>query len=138
MRNYNHTCALFVFTTSIAIFLASTTTAWADKISDSVVKIHVTQRGPDYSRPWTKNAPRTSVGSGAIIEGNRILTNAHVVQFATQILVQADQSSDRYRAKLLAIAPSLDLALLEVRDKAFAEGRKPLEFDARSPISKTL
>ena len=136
MRIHNHTWILLTFAVSIVTFLALNTTSRADETSNSVVKIHVTQRGPDYSRPWTKSAPTSSVGSGSIIEGNRILTNAHVVRFATQILVQANQSSDRYRAKLLAIAPSLDLALLEVQDEAFAEGRKPLEFDAAIPHVK--
>lgn len=139
MRICHHTWTLLAFTASFIVSSTLTTATWADEISGSVVKLHVTQRGPDYSRPWTKSAPTTSVGSGAIIEGNRILTNAHVVRFATQILVQANQSSDRYRAKLLAIAPGLDLALLEVRDEAFAKGRKQLEFDAVIPhIKDTL
>ncbi|MGD9125830.1 MAG: trypsin-like peptidase domain-containing protein, partial [Planctomycetia bacterium] len=136
MRIGNCTWTSLVFAISFVTASILTTTAWADNISKSVVKLHVTKRGPDYSRPWTKSAPTPSVGSGSIIEGNRILTNAHVVQFATQILVQPDQSTDRYPAKLIGIAPGLDLALLEVTDKTFAKGRKPLEFDATIPHIK--
>ena len=46
----------------------------------SVVKVFSTVRYPDPFRPWTKQAPReSSPAAGVVIEGKRILTNAHVV-----------------------------------------------------------
>src|SRR5205809_6156819 len=45
----------------------------------SVVKIFSTSRYPDLYKPWMKQAPSESSGSGVVIEGKRILTNAHVV-----------------------------------------------------------
>lgn len=136
MRICHHALISLVFVVSFLVISTRSSVALSDDISGSVVKISVTQRGPDYSRPWTKSTPTSSVGSGAIIEGNRILTNAHVVAFATQILVQANQSSDRYRAKVVTIATDLDLAVLEVEDEAFAEGRTSLEFDPEIPHVK--
>ena len=50
----------------------------------SVVKIHVTRRGPDFMRPWTKAAPSELKATGVIIQGNRILTNAHIVRYASR------------------------------------------------------
>ena len=61
-------------------------------IENSVVKIFATARYPDPYRPWTKQAPKDFTGSGAIIAGHRILTNAHVVLYASQIQVQANQA----------------------------------------------
>ena len=43
-------------------------------ISDSVVQIHVTNREPDFSRPWAKGSPKQVSGSGVIIDGKWILT----------------------------------------------------------------
>ena len=48
-------------------------------IENSVVKVFSTVRHPDPFKPWTKQAPNEISGSGVVIEGKRILTNAHVV-----------------------------------------------------------
>ncbi|HEY4746967.1 MAG TPA: hypothetical protein VIH38_05365, partial [Steroidobacteraceae bacterium] len=48
----------------------------SSEVSNSVVKVFVTVLRPDPARPWTKQAPAEVTGSGAIIEGERILTNA--------------------------------------------------------------
>ena len=44
-----------------------------------------------------KNSPQQVKGSGVVIEGRRILTNAHVVQYASQIYVNSNQSANRFR-----------------------------------------
>jgi len=46
-------------------------------LTNAVVKIFVTKNKMDYYRPWQSKGIKASGGSGAIIEGNRILTNAH-------------------------------------------------------------
>jgi S1-C subfamily serine protease len=107
-----------------------------DKITESVVKIFTTQRQPDYLRPWNKKSPQEISGTGSIIEGKRILTNAHVVLYASQIFVQADQTTDRVPAKVLAIAPGIDLAVLEVEKASFFEGRPPLTLAEEIPAIK--
>ena len=87
-----------------------------DHVRTSVVKIHVTQRPPDLTRPWTKMSPRKTTGSGAIIDGQRVLTNWHVVEYASQIFVQFDQSSDKFPAQVIGASPGMDLAVLEMED----------------------
>jgi S1-C subfamily serine protease len=64
-----------------------------DQITDSVVKVHVTKREPDPLRPWTKGSSQETSGSGVVLEGKRILTNAHVVLYASQIFVQGNQTT---------------------------------------------
>jgi S1-C subfamily serine protease len=94
-----------------------------DEIRDLVVKIHATQRSPDLLKPWTKLNPANVSGSGVVIEGKRILTNAHVVRDASQIYVQPNQSAEKLTARVVAIAPSIDLAILRLEDESFFNNR---------------
>ncbi len=94
-------------------------------LRDSVVKIHVTVRAPDAIRPWSKQQPTEQSGSGVVLEGGRILTNAHVVRYATQVRVQPNQSSEKLNAKVRAISVGMDLALLEL-DDATALATRPV------------
>src|ERR1700712_5040885 len=64
-------------------------------IESSVVKVFSTMRYPDPFKPWTKQAPAEATGSGVVIEGRRILTNAHVVLYASQVQVQASAAGDK-------------------------------------------
>ena len=97
-----------------------------DQISDSVVKVYSTLREPNFVRPWTKDSPREASGSGVILAGKRILTNAHVVAYASQVFVQANQSTERVPAKVKVFVPGLDMAIIEVDNPAFFEQRPPL------------
>ncbi len=95
-------------------------------IENSVVKVFATARAPDLSRPWTKLSPREVSGSGVVIEGKRILTNAHVVRYASQVQVQANQSGDKISATVEFVAPGIDLAVLKLDDEAFFDTHPPL------------
>src|SRR5262249_23709633 len=83
-------------------------------IRRSVVRIHATQRFPNHLKPWMKDNPREISGSGVVIEGQRILTNAHLVMYAKQIYIEPYQSSDKLAATIERLAPDIDLALLKV------------------------
>lgn len=108
----------------------------SSQVESSVVKVFATQRMPDFFKPWTKMQPREITGSGAVIEGRRILTNAHVVQYASEIQVQANQSGNKVSAKLVAIDMGVDLALLKLEDESFFEAQKPLAFGGEMPSIK--
>jgi S1-C subfamily serine protease len=107
-----------------------------DAIRPAVVKIHSTQRLPDFFRPWTKSPPREVSGTGFVIDGKRILTNAHVVAYPSQIYVQPYQSAEKLPAKVVAISIPMDLAILSVEDESFFEGRPALSFDDGLPRVK--
>lgn len=107
-----------------------------DVICDSVVKIFATRRKPDFIRPWTKAAPEEISGSGAVIAGKRILTNAHVVTYATQIFVQANQSSEKLAARVVASAPAIDLAVLALEDESFFQAHPAIPFGEGLPNIK--
>jgi S1-C subfamily serine protease len=97
-----------------------------DSVQNSVVKVFSTVRMPDTFRPWAKQAPQEISGSGVIIEGHRILTNAHVVLYANQIQVQANQNGDKVSATVEAVAPGIDLALLKLDDESLFSVHPPL------------
>ncbi len=97
-----------------------------DAVANSVVKIFSTVRYPDLYRPWEKISPGTVTGSGVVIEGKRILSNAHVVLYASRIDVQANQSGDKISATVEAIAPGIDLAVLKLDDESFFATHPPL------------
>jgi S1-C subfamily serine protease len=107
-----------------------------DAIRDLVVKIHASQQGPDLLRPWTKSSPRQVKGSGVVIDGKRILTNAHVVKYASQIYVQPNQSATHIPARIDAIAPGIDLAILKLDDESFFDNRGSLSFAEELPRVK--
>jgi S1-C subfamily serine protease len=94
-------------------------------IEQAVVKVFTVSRQPDVYRPWSRGAPQESTGSGVIIEGKRILTNAHVVNYASRVEVRAKEGGDKRVARVVAIARGIDLAVLELEDPSFFEGRTP-------------
>ena len=55
---------------------------------DAVLKVYSTQLVSDYGTPWKAGSSRSVSGSGFVIPGHRILTNAHVVSDATFIQVR--------------------------------------------------
>jgi S1-C subfamily serine protease len=101
---------------------ATNTTA----IENSVVKIFSTVRYPDPYKPWTKQSPEDFTGSGVVIEGKRILTNAHVVDYASQVQIQANQAGDKISATVEFIAQGIDLAVLKLDDESFFDTHPPL------------
>jgi S1-C subfamily serine protease len=106
------------------------------EIEKSVVKLNVTSRPPDFFRPWTRSSPTKSSGSGVVISGPRILTNAHVVMHASEVFVQLSDGGDQLTAKVVAIAPGMDLALVEVNDPSELEGIKPVSLASELPQPK--
>jgi S1-C subfamily serine protease len=98
-----------------------------ENITNSIVKIYTTYNRPSYARPWQMRGQGTRTGSGCIIPGQRILTNAHVVSDHTFVRVRRAGKADKYVASLEAISHELDLAILKVKDDAFFQGAHPLE-----------
>ena len=101
----------------------------ADGVETSVVKILVTKREPDLTRPWTKEAPEKASGSGVVIEGNRVLTNAHVVEQADRIeVILFGNERKSYRAIRVGTDPLTDSALIRIEEPKDA----PLDVFQRS------
>lgn len=124
IMNKNFLFAAFVGTIWLVYPLKPT---YASDVTDTVVKVFVSLNRVDYYRPWQSKGTQSSVGSGVIIAGNRILTNAHVVSDETFIQVKKNRDAKKYTAKLEAIGHDCDLALLSVDDPNFFKGIAPIE-----------
>ena len=106
-------------------------------VEESIVKIFTVSKTPSYGTPWNSGT-RRSHASGAIIEGNRILTNAHVIANETFIEVKRYGQTKRYEAKVEYVSHQADLALLRVDDPEFFKGVKPLKFDGLPKIQQKV
>ncbi len=92
----------------------------------AVVHVKATLFRYSYKNPWTQPHLVRAAGTGYIVSGNRILTNAHVVSGANTIRLRRPNQKTDYEAKVMHIAHDCDLALLTVEDKSFFRGVKPL------------
>ena len=98
-----------------------------EKIANSIVKIYTTYDQPNYFRPWQMKGQHSRIGSGSIISGKRILTNAHVISDHTFIRVRRAGMAEKYVASVTAVSHELDLAILTVRDESFFRDARPLK-----------
>jgi S1-C subfamily serine protease len=105
-------------------------------VENAVVKVFTTARYPDLGKPWTKQSPQELSGSGVVIEGKRILTNAHVVLYASQVQIQANQAGDKVSATVESIAPGIDLAVLKLDDESFFDSHRALSRASALPQVK--
>ncbi len=94
----------------------------------SVVQLSIVQQEYDYTTPWKKSAMSRGIGSGFIIEGNRILTNAHNVSNARYLEVKKQNLAKRYPAGVQFVGHDCDLAIVTVFDLDFYKDMVPLEF----------
>ncbi len=85
------------------------------------VKIFTTALRYDYLFPWKAPTIEKWTGSGFVIDGKRIMTNAHVAGGSIFLEVELANDSVKYPAKLKAVGHECDLAMLEVEDPAFWE-----------------
>ncbi len=115
------------------MIFATPALAGLDHLKQSVVKIYVTIQREDYAQPWQATPPQGGSGSGFIIPGRRILSNAHVVSDARFIEVQREGDPRKYEATVLFAGHDCDLAMLTVKDPAFFRDTRPLPMGRRLP-----
>lgn len=111
----------------------------------SVVQIITAFQEPNWAAPWIFDSPHFASGTGFLIDGNRIMTNAHVVAWTKQLLVRRYHDPQRYFAKVEFVAHDLDLAILKIVDPNtgeenadFYQGMKPLEFGPLPKVRSTV
>jgi len=92
----------------------------------SVVQITNYGQQPNWVQPWRFNQVRAGSGTGFLIEGRKIMTNAHVVSWGKEIQVKRYQDPTPWRARVKYISHEADLAILEIEDERFFEGMEPL------------
>jgi S1-C subfamily serine protease len=93
----------------------------------SVIQIFTFAQQPVWDAPWRFDAVRRMGGSGFVIKGKRIMTNAHVVSWGRRIIVRRYQDPGQYLAEVEYVGHDCDLAVLTVADSRFFENLEPLE-----------
>lgn len=96
-------------------------------VRQAVVHVFVQTSPPDHLTPWKRGQSEEAEGSGMILSGERILTNAHVVAHAVSVDVKREGTSRRIPAEVEFIDHTCDLALLSVSEPGFFDGLVPLE-----------
>jgi S1-C subfamily serine protease len=121
----------------LAVFLCAcaASDAAAGGPEDSVVRVLASRRLPNPVQPWTKQNPVEVMGTGVVLDGKTVLTNAHIVLYAGEVFVQAPRGGDRVPAKVTSIGPGIDLATLAPEDPTFFENRPPIPRAAKRPAA---
>ncbi|MEP6686013.1 MAG: trypsin-like peptidase domain-containing protein [Verrucomicrobiota bacterium] len=108
------------------------------KIQNSLVRITCTEVEPDYRAPWNSGVVQRGIGAGFVIDGSRILTNAHVVSDSRYITVEREGDPNKYPATVLFIAHDCDLAMLQVASPNFFKNMVPLRFGGIPQLESTV
>jgi S1-C subfamily serine protease len=104
----------------------------------SVIQILSFSQRPAWEAPWRFENVQRSGGSGFVIKGKRIMTNAHVVSWARQVVARRYQDARPYVAEVEFIAHDCDLAILRVADETFFKDLEPLEFGDLPLVRSTV
>ncbi|CAM9524529.1 unnamed protein product, partial [Sphacelaria rigidula] len=94
----------------------------------SLLQIYCTHNLPSWNMPWQRLKQEQSTSTGFAIEGKRIVTNAHSVEYATMVQVRKRGKDKKYQAVRLAVGEECDLAVLTIEDEDFWKGISPLAF----------
>ncbi len=97
-------------------------------VQKSLVRITATAVEPDYKAPWNAGVIARGIGAGFVIDGNRIMTNAHVVSNSRYLTVERDGDPNKYPATVQFVAHDCDLALVTVSAPNFFKNMTPLKF----------
>ncbi len=129
----------FIMPRLLALLLLLSLSPWQadaisiDEIRKSLIRISATSQEPNYRVPWMPGNVNRGTGAGFVIEGKRIVTNAHVVSNARFITIDRENDPKRYIARVLHIAHDCDLAVLSVEDQSFFENAVALSFTNKIP-----
>ncbi len=107
-------------------------------VQKSLVRIIATAVEPDYKAPWNAGGIQRGIGAGFVIDGNRILTNAHVVSNYRYLTVERDGDPNKYPATVQFVAHDCDLALLNVASPNFFKNMVPLKFGDIPALESTV
>lgn len=101
----------------------------------AVVKVWCVHSRPNFSLPWQRRKQVRSSGSGFCIDLKRraILTNAHCIEWHSQVKVQRRGSDVKHLAKVLHVGWDCDCAVLTVEEAEFWEGMQAVELSKAVP-----
>jgi S1-C subfamily serine protease len=136
---YFQKCILvIVVAVSICFGKLSVTLSSEQQFDKSVILIRCVHQDFDYVTPWEQKAMSQSIGSGFIIAGNVILTNAHNISNSRYIELKKQNSARRYPARVGFAGHDCDLATLIPEDKSFFDDTVALELAGIPKVNSTV
>ena len=107
-------------------------------VKKALVKVYTSHQLFDYLSPWQYGQSANSTATGFIIDGERIITNAHAVLNSKFLQVRKEGDSKKYKAVVKFTSEEYDLALVEIEDKSFFNGTVPLKMGTLPEIQEKL
>ena len=92
-----------------------------------VVRVNATNQAWDFFHPWTKHAPYSRRGLGAVIGNGEVLVTAELIANSNYLELERAESGEKVPATVEAVDYEADLALLKPQDDHFLKGITPLE-----------
>ena len=109
-----------------------------DGIERSILRIvNASQRGDWYS-PWQVTGVSGSAGSGFVINGGLILTNAHVVSDSRLLLLYLHGDPTPHKATAVILGHDCDLALVRPDEPDLLDGIPALALGGRPALRTTV
>jgi len=109
-----------------------------DRYRASVVQVYVVGQSEDFGEPWNRPREERWSGSAFYIGERRLLTNAHNIADAKNLLVKRSDRADRFEARVLFAGHDCDLAVITVDDDGFWKGMEPLQIGPRPAMQSTV
>ncbi len=122
LNKFNGKVMLLVLTATVfglSLFFGATVVhAQTTQINHKLplLQVNVTHQSTHVRLPWQKLTPSYSSGIGAILEGQRVLVTAGLVQDATYIELEQPTTGERAKAEIEVIDFEANLALLHIKN----------------------
>lgn len=132
---------IFVMAVLVSLFSGELNASRSDEQQEfekSVILIRSVHQGFDYVTPWKQKAMSQTIGSGFIIAGNKILTNAHNVSNYKYIELKKQNVAKRYPARVAFVGHDCDLATLAPLDTSFFDDTAALELAGIPKVNSTV
>jgi S1-C subfamily serine protease len=112
--------------------------AGAAAVEASIVRIiNHFQRG-QWDAPWDTYSVGKRTGSGFVVSGGRIMTNAHVVSDSRMLIIYLNGDPTPYEAKAKFIGHDCDLAVLEPLNTDWLSGIPSVDFGGLPELRSTV
>ena len=122
----------------LCIIALSSKISAAEDLLRSVAQVRITGYEVEFKNPWQRGSGSTSYGSAVLINGDRLITNAHVIAEALRIEVKRGDSDRWYQATIDKVGDASDLALLVVADNSFYKSSKPVTLGKNIPVGSDV